>query len=283
MKPGARRRLLVGAAIGGAVAAALGAAFLAGYLAGAQARAVDVLFLTRPTRPARACTLVGIDQRSYRELLPRHGTMPNWPRALYAQALARLGELGPRVIVLDIFFDAARPDDAELTAVMRRLGNVLTPVEAQIPRAARPAPGVAQEFELFVRPTPAVHAAAAGEGFVNVTTDADTVVRETPLLLRAGREELPATVLAAVARFVRRAAVIDEPPAADEVYAAGRAIPISPAGGMRINFLGPPDGVEQGTGREAGGHAQVVHQEAEALGGIAATEPPEQRDTGERE
>src|SRR5205814_384340 len=34
------------------------------------------------------------------------------------------------------------------------------------------------------------------------------------------------------------------PPAADEVYAAGRAIPLSPTRGMRINFLGPPGGVE---------------------------------------
>ena len=246
MKPGARRRLLVGAAIGGAVAAALGAVFLAGYPAGlagylarAQGRFVDVLFLSRPVQSARACTLVAIDQRSYRELLPRHGTITNWPRTLYAQALARLGEAGPRVIVLDIFFDAARPDDAELVAVMRRLGNVLTPAEAQGPRAPRPAPGVAQEFDVFVRPTPTVRAAAAGEGFVNVTTDTDTVVRSTPLLLRAGGEELPASALTAVARFVRRPTVVDEPPSETEVYAAGRAIPISAAGAMRINFLGP--------------------------------------------
>ena len=72
MRPGARRRLLVAAAIGGVVAAVLGAAFLAGYFAGVQARAIDWLFVTRPTRPARACTLVAIDQRSYRELLPEH-------------------------------------------------------------------------------------------------------------------------------------------------------------------------------------------------------------------
>jgi len=243
VRPGARRRLLVGAAIGGVVAAVLGAAFLAGYFAGVQARAIDWLFVTRSTRPARACTLVAIDQRSYRELLPEHGTVTTWPRALYARALARLGELGPRVIVLDIFFDAARPDDAELTAVMRRLGNVLTPVEAQVPRAARPAPGVAQAFDVFVRPTPAVRAAGAGEGFVNVTTDPDTVVRAMPLLLRGGAEDMPAIALAAVARFVRRPAVIDGPPTETEVYAAGRAIPVSPDGGMRINFLGAPAGV----------------------------------------
>ncbi|HEY2995454.1 MAG TPA: adenylate/guanylate cyclase domain-containing protein [Methylomirabilota bacterium] len=247
MKPGARRRLLVGAAIGVAVAAALGAGFLAGYFAGFQARFVDFLFASRPARPARACTLVAIDQRSNRALLPRYGTMSTWPRALYAQALERLGELGPRVIVLDVFFDAARPDDVELTAVMRRLGNVLTPAEAQGPQRARPAPGVAQEFDVFVRPTPAVRAAAAGEGFVNITTDADTVVRATPLLLRADGEELPAAVLAAVARFVRRPSVIDTPPSEDEVYAAGRAIPVSPAGNMRINFLGPPAGVSGST------------------------------------
>jgi adenylate cyclase len=241
-----RRRLLVSVAVGGAVAAVLAAGSLAGSLAGAQARGVDLLFLSRPVEPARACTIVAIDQRSYRELLPRHGTMAQWPRALYAEALARLAEARPRVVLLDVFFDAPRPDDGALVQVMRRLGTVVTPAEAQGPRSTRPAPGIAQEFDLVVRPTASVRAAGAAEGVVNVTTDADTVVRSVPLLLGAGGETLPAAALVAAARFARRPVVVDEPPAPREVYAAGRAIPLDDAGAMRINFLGPSSSAELG-------------------------------------
>ncbi len=242
----ARRRLLVAAGAGVTTGAALAVLFLGGHLAALQDRGVDFLFRSRPPERAAATLVVAIDQRSYRELLPRHGTLVNWPRALYAQAFDRLREGGARVIVLDIFFDAPRPGDDELAAAMRRAGSVIAPVEAQGPRALAPAPGVAQEFDVLVRPTPALRAAAAAEGSVNVSTDADTVVRALPLLLRAGGEEVAAAALVAVARFIRWPTVLDGPPDAAAVHAAGRAIPLDAGGRVRINFLGPPSSPERG-------------------------------------
>ena len=218
-------------------------AYQLGWLATAQVRSTDFLFGSRGPERARATVLVGIDQQSYRELMPRHGAMVDWPRTLYSRAIDALARAGARVVVLDLFFDAPRPEDADMALAMRRAGNVVVPAEAQGPGRRAPAPGVAQEFERFLRLPRLLRDASAGEGFTNLTTDRDSVIRGVPLLLRGGGEELPALALAAVARFVRRPAVLDAPAEADRVYAAGRAIPLvdgDRGGRMLINFLGPP-------------------------------------------
>jgi CHASE2 domain-containing sensor protein len=245
---GERKRLLASVLLALGVGGLLVAAFLMGLGAAARVGAGDLLFRARPGRSARSTVLVGIDQRSHQALLPEYGPMAAWPRTLYARALDALGAAGPRVVALAIFFDAPKPGDGELADAMRRAGNVLTPVEAQGPKQLDPGTGVAQEFEVFVRPTRMVREAAAGEGLTNITTARDSLVRGLPLLLRAGGEELPSLPLAIVARFTRRPAVLDAPPTAAVVYAAGRAIPVTDSDVMLINFLGPPSHLRPATG-----------------------------------
>lgn len=218
-------------------------------LAAAQATASDLLFATRPTHPARSTVIVGIDERSYQQLLPDHGPLSQWPRTLYARVLDALREPagpsgdevpGPRVVAFEIFFDTPRPEDQALADAVRRAGNVVTPVVAQGAGAFEPAPGVTQHFQVFVRPAPLVREAAAGEGLANITAARDSVVRSLPLLLRAGAEELPSMALTIAALYARRPRVLDRRPASGHVYAAGRAIPVGEVNTMRINFLGPP-------------------------------------------
>jgi adenylate cyclase len=227
------------------VAAILTSAYQAHFLKTAQLRSTDLLFQSRPPAHGQSTVIIGVDERSYRELIPRYGAMFSWPRTLYATALTRLHNAGARVVVLDIFFDLPKPEDADVAAAMRRTGKIVTPVEAQGPKAFRPAPGVAQEFQVFVRPTPVIREAALAEGVTNLTTDADTVVRSTPILLRAAGEDLPGLAVAAITTFVRRGAVIDRPAASRTVYAAGRAIPLAETGSMLINFLGGPSSAER--------------------------------------
>lgn len=241
-----RTRLLTSGGLALATGTLLTAASLLTFFSTAQIRSTDFFFNSRQSEPARSTVIVGIDERSYRELIPRHGMMVNWPRTLYAQALTSLHRAGARVIVFDIFFDAPKPEDHEVVAAIRRTGNVIMPVEAQGPKRLAPQPGLAQEFEVFVRPTRTIQEAAAAEGLVNVTTDPDTVVRSLPLLLQAGDEEVPAIALTAVARFIRRPIVLDGPPTDAFIFGAGRAIPIVEPGRMLINFLGPPSSPEQG-------------------------------------
>ena len=237
---GVRKRLLASLLPAVGVALVLAAACLWGLLAGGRARAGDLLFAARPVQPARSTTIVGIDQKSYQALLPRHGPLSAWPRTLYAQALDALGAAGPRVIAFAIFFDASRPEDGTLAEAMRRADNVIVPVVAQGPRAFDPRPGVAQEFDAFVRPAESVRRGARDEGLANITTSQDSVVRSLPLLLRARGEEVPSLPLTIVAHFTRRPAVLDGPSTEGIVHAAGRAIPVAEHDTMLINFLGPP-------------------------------------------
>ena len=240
------KRLLVSTALALAVGALLITAYHRQFFAAAQAQSTDFLFAARAGEQSRSTVIVGIDQRSYRELLPEYGPLVSWPRTLYAQALEALRAAGARVVVLDIFFDAAKPDDPHLIAAMQQMGNVIAPLEAQGPKTLHPRPGVAQEFEVVVSPAAAIRSAAVAEGTVNVTTDRDTVIRSLPLLLEAKWQVHPALALATVARYVRRPAVLDADATDETAYGAGRAIPLIDNGRMLINFLGPPSSPDRG-------------------------------------
>jgi adenylate cyclase len=238
----ARRRLLVYGLLAALLTALLGGGHLADVLATLRAQATDLLFATRPGRRAESTVIVGIDQPSYQALLPRHGPLSAWPRSLYARVIDDLSAAGARVIVFAVFFDAPKPEDGELAAAMRHAGNVVVPVLAQGPRAFDPRPGVAQEFETFIRAAPAVRGGAVAEGVANITTGRDSVVRSLPVLLHAAGETLPTLSLVTVARHARRPGVIDAPATPRTVFAAGRAIPLVEHDTMLINFLGPPSG-----------------------------------------
>jgi adenylate cyclase len=218
----------------------LAAASLWGLLAASRARVGDLLFTARPAQAARSTVIVGIDEKSYQALLGRHGPLSAWPRTLYAEALDALRPAAPRVVAFAIFFDAQRPEDGALAEAMRRAGNVIVPVVAQGAKAFDPRPGVAQEFDAFVRPAATVRSAAVDEGLANITTGRDSVVRRLPLLLRARGEELPSLALTIVARFTRRPVVLDADAEPGLVHAAGRTIPVAEHDTMLIDFLGPP-------------------------------------------
>ena len=218
----------------------LSAAFLSGLFANAQLRGTDFLFTDQTESFSGAIVIVGIDQRSYREMLPRHGPLVGWSRALYAQAIDRLRAAGARVIALDLFFDAPGADDSGLIDAISRAGNVVFPVEGQGPGSFHPRPGVVQVFDVFVRATPRIATTAVAEGSVNVTTDRDTVVRSLPLLLQSGEGLLPSFSLAVISQFIRRTNILDQEPTSAMIYAAGRTIPVVDNGRMLINFSGPP-------------------------------------------
>jgi adenylate cyclase len=237
---GSRRGLLRTGLLALAVAVLLSVAFLLDTIAATRARAVDLLLLARPARSATSTVIVGVDERSARRLRPRYGPVAAWPRSLYARTIEALHAASPRLIGLAVLFDATRDDDEELAAAIRRAANVITPVVAQGAGAFDPRPGVAQEFERFVRPIRAVRDARLDEGIVNVTAARDGVVRGLPLVLRVGEEQIPSFALVAVARFTRRPSVIDAAPSGGLLPAAGRTIPVAERDSMLINFLGAP-------------------------------------------
>jgi len=234
-----RTRLLRTGLLALAVALLVIAAYLLDAIGATRARAVDLLVLARPARSATATVIVGVDERSAQRLRASYGPVASWPRSLYARAIQAIQGASPRLVGLAVLFDDPRAGDDELATALRH-ANVITPVVAQGARGFDPNPGVAQEFERFVRPTPAVRDAGLDEGIVNVTAARDGVVRALPLMLRVGQEQIPSFALVVVARYTRRDRVIDEPPAGGMLFAAGRAIPIAERDSMLINFLGPP-------------------------------------------
>jgi adenylate cyclase len=228
-----------------AVGCLLTIAYFFSFFSTAQSRSTDFFFKSRPDDSAHSTVIVGIDQQSYRELLPQFGAMTSWSRTLYGDVVRALRKAGARVIVFDMFFDAPSPEDSIVATALHQAGNVILPVEAQGPGRPNPYPGVAQEFEVFIRSTKLLHDSAVAEGIVNVTTDPDSVVRSLPLLLRVGSENVPSLALTAVARFIRRPAVLDAPPTNSIIFGAGRALPLLDTNSMLINFFGQSVGPER--------------------------------------
>ena len=117
--------------------------------------------------------LVAIDNPSLQAL----GQWP-WRRDLHARLIDRLTEAGASAVALDVLFVEPTPDDPALATAMRQSGRICLPVAVQ-PVGPDGAPWGEQG------PTPTLSVAAAGLGQVNLSPDADGVVRRLPLELRA--------------------------------------------------------------------------------------------------
>jgi PAS domain S-box-containing protein len=130
----------------------------------------DWLMRLRGTLPVpEDVAIVAIDEAS----LKRYGRFP-WARSLTAQALDRLSAAQPKAIALDILFadPSTESDDKALAQAIAKAGNVV--VSAQLIDSAGNA--------AWLKPLPALEAAAAGVGHVNVSTESDGVARH--LLVR---------------------------------------------------------------------------------------------------
>ena len=103
------RRRATGRLLAGTAAALVAAAVsLSGALAPVENASVDARFGVRQTQPVTDIVVVGIDERSIREL----GAFP-FRRLRHAQAVDRLRQAGAREIVYDVQFTepSPRPDD----------------------------------------------------------------------------------------------------------------------------------------------------------------------------
>ena len=129
--------------------------------------------------PDDGIVIVAIDN----ETLERIGRWP-WPRDIHAAMLTRLREAGARAILYDVLFIEPSPQDAALAQAMRDGPPVYLPVLFDIP-GPDGAPYAVQ------RPQPALTAAAAGLGIVNLELDSDGRARRVELKARDGAHWLP--------------------------------------------------------------------------------------------
>lgn len=123
----------------GRLGISLGAALLTGVLA-VTPLVEDIDFavsdrlmrLRGPTKPPRGVAVVAIDETSYDMLKVPFG--PPWPRALHAQLLKKLKELGVKRVVFDVLFIGPGQDpkgDKELEVAFAQIPSVIG-VEASV-------------------------------------------------------------------------------------------------------------------------------------------------------
>jgi adenylate cyclase len=123
----------------GRLGISLGAALLTGVLAVTPlVEDIDLAVSDRfmrlrgPTKPPRGVAVVAIDETSYDMLKVPFG--PPWPRALHAQLLKKLKELGVKRVVFDVLFIGPGQDtkgDKELEAAFSQIPSVIG-VEASV-------------------------------------------------------------------------------------------------------------------------------------------------------
>ena len=232
---------------------------LPGGFAQLDRHAYDILLRHTAQPPATGrVSIVTVDERSIEEI----GQWP-WRRDVVARLVERLHGLGARVVALDIIlseadrlggpeadarlataFEAARVVTSYAFIFDARSGHeascVLHPLQAvQVAAAGRAPPahrlfqasGVVCSLSIFSR-------AAGASGFLNVSRDADGVVRRVPLLMVYEGEIFPTLGLAAVQRLTgARAATVSAIDGGQlTLDLGGQTIPIDGHGRLLVPF-----------------------------------------------
>ncbi len=240
--PARKRRLIVGLAVAASIGLAFSVAFCAGLLHSMQLQSSDLLFrattLYQAGESDDRIVVVSIDDKSLEQL----GHFSLWPRSHHAQIIDRLVEAGARIVVFDILFAEPMPGDETLAASIKEAGNVILPV-VHVPQGSRSAATDSPDHQsgAFLRPVAILEEEAAALGHASVFHDTDGVVRRLPTVIADQDGSQPALALAAVAKYLRRADVIESPIQDNALALAGRSIPISGGNAMLINYTGGSD------------------------------------------
>jgi adenylate cyclase len=206
-------------------------------LYGMQLKSSDFLFGAADFHSrieAKDTVIVAIDDTSLEQL----GHLSSWPRYYHAQLVDIIADNQARVIVFDILLSEPTPDDEELTASIKRAGNVIMPLVYTSVVHQPSLTGNLIVFENVLHPLGAFKEGAIAMGHANVIPDEDGVVRRLPLVISSGEGYDPALALSAVAKYLRRPQVIESAVADNFLPFAGRSIPLDGASNMLINYTG---------------------------------------------
>ena len=178
-------------------------------------------FLASERRPVDNIIIVGMDERSYREI----GTWP-WPRFFMADAIERLIEMDVAAIGINVWYDAH--------GAVEEYDNRLVAAAEKTERLVLGATGFLSDARNFVAEeyVPPFHelAEVSNSGFMNVLADDDGVLRRALTTLRYGDIKvysLPFEVFRTYNRVRGLEFDIDE-------------IPLDEYGRFPINYVGHP-------------------------------------------
>ena len=234
-------------------------------LTGAQTRIDRVtgdllLRAASPALPAPGSVIVDMDDASLLAMRQRLGEWP-YSREVYALMLGYLGQVGARLVVVDIVFAGPRDGDAALASALaaappavlaaaglatrQRAGVEPAPASAAEQRAlarlaAAQAPGL--DWDAMTAPSDILLDALtepASLGVISVALDDDGLLRRLPLLHRVQGRSLPSLALAARLRADGARAWRLE---GGDLVAGTRRWPVDADGQLRLRL--PPRGGE---------------------------------------
>ncbi len=189
----------------------------------------DKLF--RLEKPPENIVIVGIDN----DTLAIYGRLAEWPRRLHAQSVGNLSQAGARVIGFDVLFIDDSPDDAILAAAMKQAARVVLPTVLVGPGQGAISSGTTPAR--VMNPTPLLQQAAGRTGYVNITPDADGVVRRIPLLLKdSSGESHPAFAVTMLHALFSLPPPQSSPMQTNSLLVAGRSVPVDDFYRLRINY-----------------------------------------------
>lgn len=207
------------------------------FLESFEARSYDLRFksLRGPLPVQSDITIIAIDDKSIAAL----GRFP-WTRQQYARLLDRLEAAKPRVVLFDVFFpepENAQADDA-LARALARAGNVVLASTFAFDAQGRV---IGRTGSL-----PALEAAAAGRGHINLRPEDDGVNRRNPLQIAyqdspSGQTRLMPALGLSAALFMLGADAFGAEPfrvwigRGQELL---RDVPVNADGALWINYLG---------------------------------------------
>ncbi len=187
------RKRLAAAAVVGLIAAVWGMMLLKLTLGnGLRLASYDLPFLFGEHPAPANIVLVQLDESSQQEL--DQPLSQSLDRRFHAKLVERLTNAGARMIVFDIlFYDASPEQDAAFASAMKRHGNVVLAAEILRSGADR---NIQQSLLL---PTPELRRAAAGWGLTDIPVDADGVVRRIRHVIPTDFGDKPS-----LSEFIRR-------------------------------------------------------------------------------
>ncbi|MFC1909638.1 CHASE2 domain-containing protein, partial [Chloroflexota bacterium] len=178
--------------------------------------------------------IVAIDDKSLDQL----GHFQSWPRSYHARLIDILLEAEARVVAFDVLFSEPAPGDDHLAASIKHAGNVILPMVRTFTVHHSSVTGDAITFENTVKPLKTFEEGAIATGHANMLPDEDGVVRRLPLVIPNNEYNEPALALATVAKYLRRAEVIESPVKDATLPFVGRSISLDSTNSMLINYTG---------------------------------------------
>jgi adenylate cyclase len=196
-----------------------------GWAGRAEAWTVDARFQLRGgERPRNPIVIVAVDEDSVRMLGNLQGeNVRTWPRARWAELVARIAEGKPRIIGLDAVFDTPGWDpggDEALAAAVAQASNVVLAANYERTEQA------SYELVTLSAPIPPLAREAIGMGIANFPPDADGAIRSVGAFYEKDGDDYPTFALTVASTFAGQL-VVD----AEDVAATRGSFP--------IHFRGP--------------------------------------------